>query len=484
MLTSRKRLVALAAAAAMALLLGGAMHALSSVPAAFAATPTTGAVGCANSSDPTQITFSIGVGGIINNQNQNTVPGTAPGTLSMAVPLGQVLCGVVFQDGDANPNQVDSGSITASVNAPAEISESNGTTYSWWCGSASTPNGCASAEPNKAGTLVNPWAANTFHVGLAPGASFGTIGTATPTITVSATWTGNLGSAPFPTYTTPMALIGIVAPSYTLTLSASPATIPAQIPASNAIAAGTVITATLSHAATNSVCVRISTGSTTTVCSSGANAPALIGANPSSSVAYVQGAESGTINFSTNLGNFFAAGPAPAGPTLSSTTAAVQSIAVRCGPIPNTPPTTLIPTTGLVTGLGTSSCQTVTATLVGGGASGTATVVANFIGDYTGTTAQSQTTVNLAPGPLTSSLTAGCSELVTPVVLAPGSNGAAVAALASNFTVQSIWVFNNALHGFQALYFPQNGAPTDVAAVGPGQSVFVCGTGSGAVRTG
>ena len=34
--------------------------------------------------------------------------------------------------------------------------------------------------------------------------------------------------------------------------------------------------------------------------------------------------------------------------------------------------------------------------------------------------------------------------------LAGGSNGAAVVALASGFNVQSIWVFNNATHTFQA----------------------------------
>jgi len=156
---------------------------------------------------------------------------------------------------------------------------------------------------------------------------------------------------------------------------------------------------------------------------------------------------------------------------------------VHCGALPNTFPTTLIPTPGLLTGVNFSSaCQSVTATLVGGGEAGTADVVANFVGDFTGSTTQAAVTVNLTPGPITTTLTTGCNEVITPASLAAGSNGAAVAALATNFNVMSIWVFNNATHTFQALYFSTTGAPTDISAVGPGQSVFVCGTGSGTFR--
>jgi len=50
-------------------------------------------------------------------------------------------------------------------------------------------------------------AGNSFHVAFVTGASFGTIGTATPIATVSATWTGYLGG----TFTTPTATINITA---------------------------------------------------------------------------------------------------------------------------------------------------------------------------------------------------------------------------------------------------------------------------------
>jgi len=89
--------------------------------------------------------------------------------------------------------------------------------------------------------------------------------------------------------------------------------------------------------------------------------------------------------------------------------------------------------------------------------------------------------VNLTPGPITVGLSTGCNEVLTPPSLAGGSTGAQVAALATNFNVTSIWVFNNATHTFGALYFPGT-APTDISSAGPNQSVFVCGTGSGTFR--
>jgi len=140
-----------------------------------------------------------------------------------------------------------------------------------------------------------------------------------------------------------------------------------------------------------------------------------------------------------------------------------------------------VPTPGLITQLGLTSCQSVTATLVGGGSAGTATVVVNFVGDFTGAQAVQETTVNMTPGPITVALSTGCNEVLTPPNLAFGAGGAAVAALASGFNVSSIWVFNNATHTFQALYFSPAG-PTDIASVGPNQSVFVCGTGAGTFK--
>lgn len=487
-----KRILALAAAGAASLLVGGVLH---NAQTALAFQPTTVLVGCANTTDPTQINWTTSnVTGLITSLNQNTpVAPAAPASLSLATPLSTTLCGVVAQDAaaggapnDANPNTVDGGSFTATVPAgtPAQILESNTRSYSWNCGGpvAESCTGAianAPVPPAVAGTLVSPAPGNTYHVSLVTGASFGLIGTATPVITTMATWTPSGAIAGQTPVASPPASIAIVEPTYSITLTASPSTIPAQIPTSTS-AVGSVITATLYHLVTGTVCVPITGGSTTIACSTTGGTAIIAGAP----LVFAPGAESGTVTFSTNLGLFSAVGATPAGPGATVITGAAQTVSVHCGAVPNTFPTTLLPTPGLLTTLTLNSCPSVTATLVGGGEAGTATVIANFVGDFTGATAfpPGEVTVNLTPGPITVPLTTGCNEVITPAALAAGSNGAAVAALATGFNVTSIWVFNNASHTFQALYFSTTGAPTDISSAGPGQSVFVCGTGSGTFR--
>jgi len=319
---------------------------------------------------------------------------------------------------------------------------------------------------------------------LAAGSTFGIIGTATPIITTNVTWTPTGLVAGQTAVTSPSAGIGIVAPAYTIVLSANPSTIPANLPTSTS-AVGSVITATLYHAATSSVCTVLIPGAIPTIaCSAGGGIAGPAALVTGAAAILAPGAESGTVTFSTNLGIFSTVNSTPAGPSIVNVTGAAQTVSVHCGTIPNTYPTTLIPTPGLVTTLTLNTCTQVSATLVGGGSAGTATVVANFIGDLTGAQAlpQGGVTVNLTPGPITVNLTTGCNEVITPAALAGGSNGAAVAALASGFNVMSIWVFNNATHTFQALFFATAGAPTDISAVGPNQSVFICGTGAGTFR--
>lgn len=504
----RKRVLALAGAGAAALVLGG-LGALHSSHTALAGLASTSATGCVNSPSAANIQFAtFGAGGPIANPNQLPVAGatTAAGNAALSVtnPTGVITCGTVVQDfngtdNDGNINTVDGGVFTATVTGPVVILESNGPTFSWNCGATNPPavlppapggnetcqGGVAALVPPPAPPaapatpVVSPSQGNTYHVGFQPGTSFGLVGTATPSISTTVVFARfpALGGGAVVSST---AIITVLLPAYVMTLSPSPATIPAALPTSTT-AQGSVITAQLYHASTTP-CVPISTitGFTTTlICGIGPVNPIV----PAGTVALVPGAESGVVTFATSAGIFAAAGASPAGPTVvNPSVGAAQVISVHCGAIPATAPTILIPTIGLTTGLTVTACQTVTATLVGGGAAGTATIVANFVGDFTGATAQAETTVNLAPGPITVPLSTGCNEVITPASLAAGSNGAAVAALATNFSVSSIWVFNNSTHTFQALYFAQAGAPTDISAVGPNQSVFICGTGAGTFR--
>ena len=191
---------------------------------------------------------------------------------------------------------------------------------------------------------------------------------------------------------------------------------------------------------------------------------------------FAPGVEPGVVTFNTSLGIWV--GTSQTGGIITTNTAA-QTVSVQCGNQPATNPLITSPLLGQAFALGLTSCVSVTATLAGGGAAGTAIIVVSYIGDFTGTTAQQTTEVNLVPGPSTVNLSTGCNEVITPPSLAPGSNSAAVLKLVTGFNVSSIWMFSNATHTFLALYFSATGAPTDISAVAGGQSIFICGTGAG-----
>jgi len=537
-LSIRKRILTLAGAGVAALLVAGGLGALHRAPAfAGPGQPTVGAVGCVNgSTNSTDVQFNTtayGVGGapnipnISNTQVQNTAgltPGAvAPGSLSMSTPTGFTLCGAILQSNvngaaafpaaaapfcnnallQCADDVIDPGSLTARVNGAAGvILESNAATYSWNCGSAATLVSCQGAQRLSVGLItgqpaipagVAPFAqtapgivgvvpGNSFHVALAPGSTFGIVGSANPVITVTVTWTPypiSVGQVvPDAPFTVGNVLINIVAPIYAIALSASPATIPANLPTTTN-AQGSVVTAILYHVQTTTACVVIVPGALPTYT---CNAPGAIAAVAGNANAFIlaPGAESGTVEFTTSLGTFITAGAVPAGPSLVNIAGAAQTVSVHCGVLPNTYPTTLVPTPNIYTTLTVNSCQTVSATLVGGGAAGTANVVGYFVGDFTGATAQppGSTVVNLTPGPIVVLITTGCNDVLTPVSLAGGSTGAAAAALASSFNVTSLWVFNNITHTWQALFFPGT-APTDVFSIGPNQDLMVCGTGAG-----
>lgn len=89
----------------------------------------------------------------------------------------------------------------------------------------------------------------------------------------------------------------------------------------------------------------------------------------------------------------------------------------------------------------------------------------------------------LAAGGATGARAAGggfCTEVITPRALASNTPIATVVALVKgNFTVTSVFKYNNARHAYDALYFNTAGAPVDATTVGPGQSIFICGAGTG-----
>jgi hypothetical protein len=190
------------------------------------------------------------------------------------------------------------------------------------------------------------------------------------------------------------------------------------------------------------------------------------------------------VTFTTSSGVFGSTSATPG-------TSAQQIFSTHCGAIPNTAPVVLLPQAGLpfTTSFSFTSCQTATAVLFGGGAAGTATVTANYIADFTGATASNATTVAFSPNAATVSLTRGCNEVILPgSLLATGAasiTGAnIVAAVQPAGVVVSIWQFNNSLHAFQALYFSTAGAPTDIASVAPGSSVFICVSSTATFPTG
>jgi len=121
-LSIRKRVIALAAAGAAALMLGGVVttHQASRVDASQ---PTHAALGCTNTSNSGDITFPVAANGVITTSNQS-LPAVAGVGLSVTTPNSAVLCGAVFQDDvpaaaaagqDTDPNTIDGGSITFSL---------------------------------------------------------------------------------------------------------------------------------------------------------------------------------------------------------------------------------------------------------------------------------------------------------------------------------------------------------------------------------
>ena len=78
-----------------------------------------------------------------------------------------------------------------------------------------------------------------------------------------------------------------------------------------------------------------------------------------------------------------------------------------------------------------------------------------------------------------------CTEVITPRTLQANTPIASVVGLVmGNFTVTSVFQYNNLHHAYDALYFNTAGAPVDATTVGPGQPIFICGTGTGTFPNG
>jgi hypothetical protein len=421
-MNGKHRFTALIGAAAVTAVLAVASQGIALVGAA---PPTAGQLGCANSTAPTDIVFPTTAGHLTGAGP--TPSAVVPGSLSLANPMGAVLCGVVLQDSDLTPNTVAGGSITYTVNSPAMILESNGPSHSIDCGGVGL-NTCQGSVPAVGSVSPNP--ANTIHVGLMPGTTFPMIGAGT-VITLSATYQRNGGplltTGPYTTN------IGLTAPSYTEVLTPSPATIPAAMGSTS----GSTLTAAFFHIALTT-CFPVGGGYSICV--------------PAPGVATgVPGAETGTVTFSTTRGVF---------------QNQQQVITANCGPVPGSPP-----------GFSMLSCLTASATLYGGGDAGTAVVTANYTGLTTGATAQAQTTVAMSATPASVALSDGCDQVLTPDSLAPGTSVSTVAGMVQpSGVVASIWSYSNGLHGWQAAYFSNSAAPLDVTSVGPHQSLLVCVT--------
>lgn len=525
----RKRLLAVATAGAAVALLGGVISGHRAAPV-DAAGPLASGIGCSNSADPTTINFPTS-GGIISGIQNGT-----PAGLSVITFNASVLCGAVFQDtnvavqttpvasafplADADPNTIDGGTVTfTETGAAGFILESNSTTFSIPCGSTGSPTGtvaetaagvfattltamgglesCQGGVPGAATVSPNP--ANTVHVALRPGATFNFIGAGSPVITLSAqyqrfssisgaTFTPAAscvpplaaGFTPCPTtiatgpstLSTNATTIGILTPVYVMTLTPSPAI----IPAASGSGVSSTITAALFHV--SNICSGLG-GFTVNV--TGGFLICGVGGVPTTVNSFVAGAESGVVTFTTSSGVF--------GNTNIAAGSAQQVFSVHCGQVPGTAPVILVPTLGFnplqVSSFNLAQCVSATAQLFGGGAAGTANIVANFVGDWTGSTAQQATTVSLSPTANTVNLSRGCNEVITPANLAANTPVATVVGTVSpGGIVVSAWQFNNSLHAFQAGFFAQAGAPTDFNTIGPNQSLFLCVSGSGTFPTG
>jgi len=468
--------------------------------------PIFAALACANATKATDIAFPAlpasaqppaggiqpAAGGILVSQVQfmSHPPvsdgASAPAVLSLAAPNVAAICGAVFEDSgaqatdsDANPMTIDGGTIIYQLNSPFAVFAENGlTTFIVQCGTLTAPGGTTSGvnscngavyappflTPPQTPAFLSPHPSNVVHVALAPGATFGLLGTSNPSVSLVATYSRAPALGPALVLTTNIATIAIVQAGYQMTLTASPTSISA---AASATGIGSTITASLAHPNTAG-CQPLPQGGFV-ACTGTPNG------TPTSASA---GAESGMVTFKTNAGAVGAAAD-------PSTAATQLAISIHCGPIQDTS-VIVAPLPGAATAPSSNtspsftSCTSVSAVLYGAGGTGTATVSATFIGDITGATANATTTVQLSTPPGPTALARGCNQVVTPSTVQPATPVTAIVSLVTpGNIVTAVWTFNNATHSFQAGYFNLADTPLDFLTVGPDQPLFICTSGPG-----
>jgi hypothetical protein len=274
-------------------------------------------------------------------------------------------------------------------------------------------------------------------------------------------------------------LLGFVAPSYYLGLSANPPTIPAS-PNMNNTTPGVATSGNGSGSTITATHYTIISNAPFVIGASAAGNPVLIAPTgvivASTGTFLTTGTEPGTDTFTTNNGIF--------GLPSTNTTSAQQTVAVACGVLPGS---NLIFNPQLFA-FGTfsfSSCTTDTVTLYGGGAAGQAVVVDTFVGSVTGQQATNSVLVALSPVPNTQILPPGCDEAIIANNVAANTPIATIVGMVTpQSAVVSVWQYNNATQSFAALYFSTPGAPTNGNAASGGQSVFICVRGSASFANG
>lgn len=253
--------------------------------------------------------------------------------------------------------------------------------------------------------------------------------------------------------------LGVIAPTYYLSLTANPTTIAAQ-PNLNIPGVSTPGVAQGGNGQSSLITASLFTGATPLSVPLGGGAFVTLGTTT------VAGAEPGTVTFVTNNGIF--------GTPSSIAASAQQTVAVACGVLPGS---NLVynPQTFSFGTFSFNSCISATTNLFGGGAAGTATVVATFVGSVTGQQAQNAVAVAFSPVANTVNLVRGCNEVITPASLAQNTPIATyLGTINSSSVVVSIWQYNNATQSFGALYFSTPGAPVNGSTIGGNQSVFIC----------
>jgi len=333
------------------------------------------------------------------------------------------------------------GQVVFGVTGPGVIVENGAQVYRVDCGDPASPDSCqgavplaASAAGPAAGPAVTGAAAFTVHVALRPNVQL-PLPVATSPIVLTAVYRP-IGSEDQAMEST---RIGLAVPAYRLGVS------PDRMMSNSGTVAGVVIEAHLQRRLRGS-CTNLGDG-VYVVC------------GDSISSGFAAGGEQGELTFTTDLGTFVNQ---------------EQSVTVPCGGGSDGSTTLVIPTAGSESPF-RLDCDTVRVRLLTLLSAGEAHISAQFTGAVTSATAAAQTTVTIAPRPVTGTLTLGCAERQAPSAL---PRGAPVSLLVESLNpaeaVVGIWRRNSQTGGLDAGYFRDSAAPLDFGSIDPGDRIIIC----------